>query len=154
MLVLKNIKPLGDSVVTTGNRYDEVYSDGGILDPSKSGQFKEYQTVLFASDAAVSRGINVGDVVFVNFYNYARPVQRLDNSIRKDMEEHYKESLVFHVPVIDIDKKECLDLRTGDIKFVILEMVDTDNIKSIDLVKTNEFVRALSGIDVRDINGQ
>ena len=130
MLVLKEIKPLGDSVITSGDRYDEVYSDGGILDPSKSGQFKEYQTVLFASDAAVSRGISVGDTVYVDFYNYARPVQARANSVKNDMEEHYKQKLVFHIPVLDIDRKECLDLRIGDIKFVILDMVDDSNPQS------------------------
>jgi hypothetical protein len=124
MLVLKEIKPLGDSVITTGDRYDEVYTDGGLIDPSKSGQFKEYQTVLFASEAAVARGIAKDDVVYVNFYNYARPVQKKNNSVRNDMEEHYNQELAFHIPVLEVDKKECLDLRINDVKFVILEMVD------------------------------
>jgi hypothetical protein len=125
MLVLKKIKPLGDSVITTGERYDQVYTDGGLLDPSKSGQFKEYQVVLFAAESAVARGIKPGDTVYVNFYNYARPVQKRMNSVQHEMEEHYNQELVFHIPVLDIDKKECLDLRVNDIKFVIEEMVDT-----------------------------
>jgi len=126
MLVLKDIKPLGDSVITTGDRYDEVYTDGGLIDPSKSGQFKEYQKVLFASEAAIQRGITKDDLVYVNFFNYARPVQKKNNSIRNDMEEHYNQELMFHIPVLEVDKKECLDLRINDVKFVILEMEDQD----------------------------
>jgi co-chaperonin GroES (HSP10) len=121
MLILKKVKPLSDNVITTGNRYDEVYSSGGILDPNKSGSFKEYQTVLFSSDAAVSRGVNVGDTVLVNLYNYARPIQKKD-SIKSDMDEYYSQQLAFSIPTIDINKKECLSLRANDIQLVILEM--------------------------------
>ena len=146
MLVLKKIKPLMDGVVTTGNRYNEVYSAGGILDPTKSGEFKEYQTVLFVSDSCEGRGIKVGDTVMVNFYNYARPVQKLDTmSVKNDIDEYFNAGIAFHIPAIDIDGKECLDLRASDIKYVILEMVDKDSKKS-KLVKKPELVK---GIDLK-----
>lgn len=120
MLILKKIKPLMDGVVTTGNRYDEVHTTGGLLDPTKSGAFKEYQTVLFTSDSVESRGIKVGDTVMINFYNYARPIQKKGSVT--ELEENYNAQLAFSLPVIDINMKECLNLRAGDILFIIEEM--------------------------------
>ena len=125
MLILKDIKPLGDSVITTGNRYDEVYTEGGLLNPTKSREYKPYQTVLFASEQAIARGIVVGQKVAVNFYNYARPIQKED-TLKESTDQYYKASIAYHIPVIDINKKECLDLRICDIKCVILDMEETE----------------------------
>jgi|GEM_PF-6912936 len=129
MIILKDIKPLGDSVITTGNRYKEEFTSGGLLDPSKSGQFKPYQTVLYISEQASIRGINVGDIVAVNLFNYARPVQRKD-SLKNDVDEYYNASYAYHIPTMDINSKECLDLRICDIKCVILDMTDTEDTKT------------------------
>ena len=120
MIVLKKVKPLSDGVITTGNRYDEVHTAGGLIDPTKSGNFMDYQTVLFASESAVSRGINVGDVVMIDFYKYARPVQKKGSV--NELEENYHASFVFSIPTIEINNQECLNLRAGDMLFVIEEM--------------------------------
>lgn len=117
-----------DGIITTGNRYDEVYTTGGLLDPTKSGNFKEYQEVLFTSSGAEQRGINVGDTVMVNFYNYARPVQRKDAI--QGFDEQYSQQLAFSIPTIDIDNKECLNLRCNDIVFIILEMEEQQEVSS------------------------
>jgi hypothetical protein len=42
------------------------------------------------------------------------------------MDEYYTQQLAFSIPTIDIDKKECLNLKAGDIQLVILEMVEED----------------------------
>jgi co-chaperonin GroES (HSP10) len=120
MLVLKKVKPLLDGVITTANRYDEVFTSGGLIDPNKSGTMKEYQTVMFASESTQNRGIKVGDLVMVNFYNYAKPVQK--KGLSNELEENYHATLSFSFPMIEINGKECLNLRAGDIMFIIEEM--------------------------------
>jgi len=144
MLVLKKVKPLSDGVITTGNRYDEVHTAGGIIDPTKSGGFKEHQTVLFTSDSAESRGVKVGDVVLVNFYNYAKPVQKKD-SIKSDFDEYYSQQLAFHIPTIDINQQECLNIRAGDILFIIEDM---EEVKESEVVTGTVQKRQKSGLKV------
>ena len=144
MFILKKIKPLLDSVITTGDRYDEVYTTGGLIDPGKSGSFKEYQKVLFSSEQAIARGIKPGDTVLVNFFNYARPVQKKNSLTQEDYDEKYNASYMFQIPTIDISNKECLNVRVGDIMFIIEEMEEASEVnKSSFKKKDNKMIKEI-----------
>ena len=130
MLVLQDIELIGDTLVTTGERYNEVHTEGGLLDPTLSGEFKHYQKVLFASKAVVERGIKVGDTVLINYENYGTPIQKRSNSVQKDMEENYYQQMVYRIPILEIDRKECMYLTSRDIKCIIKKFEDTIDVST------------------------
>jgi hypothetical protein len=68
MYKLKKIKPTFNHIVVTMDCYDKNYKTGSIIDSSKAGLIKEYQTVVEVGPMA--KGINVGDVVFINPQRY------------------------------------------------------------------------------------
>ena len=68
MYKLKKIKPMHNYLVVTMNCYDRNYKTGSIIDSSKAGLIKEYQTVV--EKGPMVRGIEVGDVVFINPQKY------------------------------------------------------------------------------------
>ena len=68
MYKLKKIKPTFNHIVVTMDRYSRYYKTGGLIDSSKAGLIKEYQTVVEVGPMA--KGINVGDVVFINPQRY------------------------------------------------------------------------------------
>lgn len=68
MYKLKKIKPTFNHIVVTMNCYDRNYKTGGIIDSSKAGLIKEYQTVVEVGPMV--KGIDVGDVVFINPQRY------------------------------------------------------------------------------------
>jgi hypothetical protein len=68
MYKLKRIKPTFNHIVVTMNCYDRNYKTGSIIDSSKAGLIKEYQTVV--EIGPMVKGINVGDVVFINPQRY------------------------------------------------------------------------------------
>lgn len=68
MYKLKKIKPMFNHLVVTMNCYDRNYRTGSIIDSSKAGLIKEYQTVVAVGPMV--RDIKVGDVVFINPQRY------------------------------------------------------------------------------------
>lgn len=68
MYKLKKIKPTFNHIVVTMNCYDRNYKTGGIIDSSKAGLIKEYQTVI--EIGPMVKSVNVGDVVFINPQRY------------------------------------------------------------------------------------
>ena len=68
MYKIKKIKPMHNYIVVTMNCYDRNYKTGGIIDSSKAGLIKEYQTVVEVGPMV--RGIKAGDVVFINPQRY------------------------------------------------------------------------------------
>lgn len=118
MLHIKKIKPLYDSVVVTGNRYEKDVYDKSFIVASK-GDLKNNQEVIAVGSTV--RDINVGDKVIFNPYNYAK--WKVDpNSIKKEMAVDDK-VIEWHLPWVTIDDEngepqECLLLNTRDIKFV------------------------------------
>lgn len=68
MYKLTKIKPMFNHIVVTTNCYDVNYKTGSIIDSSKAGNIKEYQTVIAVGPMA--KGIEVGDVIFINPHRY------------------------------------------------------------------------------------
>ena len=68
MYKLKKIKPTFNHIVVTMDRYSRYYKTGGLIDSSKAGLIKEYQTVVEVGPMV--RGIEVGDVIFINPQRY------------------------------------------------------------------------------------
>lgn len=113
---IKKVKPMFNMVVTTCNKYDSNVKVSGtdLIDSTKANTIKEYQTVVAVGPTV--RGIEVGDVVFINPNRYL---------VRKHQEGSLKNGVVTDNPVIgykfetvDIDGETCLLLFDNDIKFV------------------------------------
>ena len=112
---IKKIKPLFNMLVTTCNKYDSNIKLAGtdLLDSTKANTIKEYQTVIAVGPNV--RGIEVGDVVFINPARYI---------VRKHQEGSLKDGVITDNPVIgykfetvEVDGKICLLLFDNDIKF-------------------------------------
>ena len=112
---IKKIKPLFNMLVTTCNKYDSNIKLAGtdLLDSTKANTIKEYQTVIAVGPSV--RGIEVGDVVFINPARYI---------VRKHQEGSLKDGVITDNPIIgykfetvEVDGKMCLLLFDNDIKF-------------------------------------
>ena len=112
---IKKIKPLFNMLVTTCNKYDSNIKLAGtdLIDSTKANTIKEYQTVVAVGPSV--RGIEVGDVVFINPARYI---------VRKHQEGSLKDGVITDNPVIgykfetvEVDGEICLLLFDNDIKF-------------------------------------
>ena len=83
---LKEIKPMFNHIVVTTDCYDIDHKTGGIIDSSKAGKIKEYQTVVAVGPMV--RGIEVGDVIFINPHRYLEIKHHFSeadvNNVQKD----------------------------------------------------------------------
>lgn len=97
MLHIKSITPMFTSIVTTADKFEEDYTEGGIVIASK-GDYKPWQTVVSVGD--VVRNIKPGDKVMINLDNYVvRKYQ--ENSLRKDIMENKKVRYEFNFVTMD-----------------------------------------------------
>ena len=117
MLVVKKIKPMFTSLITTMDKYEgEIKTADGLVDTTKQvGGLKEYQKVLAIGDSV--RGIKVGDLVCVNPSRFA---------VRKHQAGSLKDGIVsdnpittYNFDVIEMDGEQCLLLQDRDIDFII-----------------------------------
>ena len=117
MLIVKKIKPMFTSLITTMDKYEEeVKTADGLVDANKQiGGLKEYQRVLAIGDSV--RGIKVGDLVCVNPSRFA---------VRKHQAGSLKDGIVtdnpvttYNFDVIEMDGEQCLLLQDRDIDFII-----------------------------------
>lgn len=117
MLIVKKIKPMFTSLITTMDKYEEeVKTADGLVDTTKQvGGLKEYQKVLAIGDSV--RGIKVGDLVCVNPARFA---------VRKHQAGSLKDGIVtdnpvttYNFDVIEMDGEQCLLLQDRDIDFII-----------------------------------
>lgn len=104
-----------NGVVTTMNKYGEEYLKGtSMLDPTKTGTVKEYQTVVAVGP--IVKGIEIGDVVYINPKRYAvmqhKEGTMQDNVIKDNPVVGYK------FDIVEIDGVPHLYLADNDIKFV------------------------------------
>jgi len=109
------------AVITTARTYvGDVKTQGGLFDPTKmEGDLNIFQTVV-AVGTTVS-GVKEGDIIKVNYKRYAKTQHvpgAKDESQNKVMD---KMSIVYEIPMIDIDGQECLLLQNNDIEYVITE---------------------------------
>lgn len=117
MLIVKKIKPMFTSLITTMDKYEEeVKTTDGLVDTNKQvGGLKEYQKVLAVGDSV--RSIEVGDLVYVNPSRFA---------VRKHQAGSLKDGIVtdnpvttYNFDVVEMDGKQCLLLQDRDIDFII-----------------------------------
>lgn len=116
MLQIKKIKPLFTSIVTTGDRYTEDMTEGGIITANK-GDLKLWQKVIAVGSSV--RDIQPGDMVMINASNYA--VRKYDkNSIQNDLDNNKVIRYCFNWVTIYDDKNnphDCLLLDQRDIPY-------------------------------------
>lgn len=121
-MILKKIKPLFTSVVTTMDKYEDDVIVNGLVNQT-AGTLKEYQRVVAIGSSV--RDIKVGDLVSINPSRYA--VRKYEDGSLKDgvISQNPVVSYSFHT--IEIDKVEHLLLQDRDIDFVIEEWEEEEN---------------------------
>jgi hypothetical protein len=116
MFIIKKVKPLFNNLVVTCNKYSKDTKLVGttLVDTTKADTIKEYQTVV--SVGPMVRGVEVGDVVFINPKRYA---------VKKHREGSLKDGVITDNPVIgynfnivEIDGIPHMYIQDGDIDFV------------------------------------
>lgn len=119
MLLIKKIKPLFTSIITTMDKYEEdIRTASGLIDTTKQqGGLKEYQTVLAVGDSV--RAIKPGDLVCVNPSRFA--VKKHQAGSLKDGIVTDNPVMTYNFDVVEMDGKQCLLLQDRDIDFVIEE---------------------------------
>ncbi len=104
-----------NNMVVTLNKYPvDVRTAGGIIDSTKSGAVKEYQTVVAVGPMV--RGIEVGDIVYINPKRYAVMKHKsgsLQDGIIKD-----NPVIGYNFDILEIDGVEHMIIQDGDVKFV------------------------------------
>lgn len=129
MLHIKTIKPLFTSIITTGDKFTEDMTVGGIIQQDqKKGDLKLYQRVLAVGSAV--RDIKVGDMVMINPIAYIHK-KYSKNSVQNDMDNN--PILSIDIPTIPVDDEngnpqEYLLLNDRDIRFVFEGEEKKDNI--------------------------
>lgn len=118
-MIIKKIKPLFTSVVTTMERYEEnVKSEGGLISTAqRQGEIKEYQRVVAVGSSV--RDIEVGDLVSINPSRYAVRKHNADSLRNGVVTDNPITSYNFNV--VEIDGVEHLLLQDRDIDFVIVD---------------------------------
>ena len=119
MLKITNVKPLFDSVLTTGDVFESDQTQGNIiLQDETKGDLKLYQTVIAVG--SVVKDIKPGDKVMIDILPYAQ-MKYNKNSLQNDMDNNKR--IKWHLPWVTIyDEKDephnCLLLSSRDIKYV------------------------------------
>ena len=105
-----------DGIVTTINKYrtDVKLPGSSMIDTTKAGTVKEYQTVV--AIGPMVRGIEVGDTVFINPKRYAQ-MKHQEGSL-KDGVISDNPVIRYNFDIIPIDGEDHLLLQMADIKFV------------------------------------
>ena len=125
-MIIKKIKPLFTSVVTTMDKYEDDVMISGLVTKT-AGTMKEYQTVMAVGSSV--RDIKVGDIVCINPSRYAVKKYE-DNSIKGDVIST-NPVISYKFPIIEIDKEEYLLLQDRDIDFVIEEWEEEEETRSV-----------------------
>lgn len=114
--IIKKVKPMFNGIVTTMNKYpvDTVIKGTNLVDSSKSGSVKEYQTVIAVGPTV--RGIEPGDTVFINPKRYAVMKHKegtLQDGVIKD-----NPVVGYNFNVVEIDGVEHLYIFDSDVLYV------------------------------------
>lgn len=116
MFLIKKIKPMFNSLVVTCNKYskDTRLQGTSLVDTTKADTIKEYQTVVAVGPSV--RGIEPGDVVFINPKRYA---------VKKHQEGSLRDGVVTDNPIIgynfnivEIEGVQHLYIQDNDIDYV------------------------------------
>lgn len=104
-----------NNMVVTLNKYPlDIKTVGGIIDSTKAGAVKEYQTVI--SVGPMVRGIEPGDIVYINPKRYA-VMQHKEGTLQDGV---IKDNPVvgYKFDIVEIDGEECMFIQDNDVKFV------------------------------------
>jgi len=116
MLHIKKIKPMFTNIITTGDRFEKDFTQGGLI-VAKKGDLKVWQEGIAIGDMV--KGINVGDKVMINIANYAVRKYSKD-SIQNDLDNNPK--LRYNLNWVSMDDEngnqmDCLLLNDRDILY-------------------------------------
>ena len=116
MLHIKKIKPMFTSIITTGDRFEKDFTQGGLI-VAKQGDLKVWQKVIAIGSSV--RDINVGDMVMINIANYAVRKYSKD-SIQNDLDNNPKIRYNLNWVTMDDEKgnsMDCLLLNDRDVLY-------------------------------------
>lgn len=153
MRVIKKIKPMFTTVITTMNILEEkdmCFSGTSIIDSSKMRRsVDEFQTVLAVGPHV--NGVQVGDLVCINPIRFLKPKQvKKPNqapSLKDGMEE-YQTELNYQFDIIEIDGKPCLKLQDRDIDYVVEDYEEVEEFDSNPTIVTEEHLKGKPRIDL------
>lgn len=98
MFKIKKIIPQFNQIVTTMNMYDNDVRIGSIIDGSRTGRIKEYQTVIAVGPMVAAKGaINPGDTVFINPKRFATMGHKF-GSVNEDNVQKDNMHINFNIP--------------------------------------------------------
>lgn len=116
MFIIKKIKPMFNSLLVTCNKYpkDVTLQGTSLVDTTKADTVKEYQTVVAVGPLV--RGIEPGDVVFINPRRYA---------VKKHREGSLKDGVItdnpiigYNFTIIEVDGVQHLYIQDSDVDYV------------------------------------
>ena len=116
MLHIKKIKPMFTNIITTGDRFEKDFTQGGLI-VAKQGDLKVWQKVIAIGSSV--RDISVGDMVMINIANYA--VKKYSkNSIQNDLDNNPK--IRYNLNWVTMDDEngksmDCLLLNDRDVLY-------------------------------------
>lgn len=116
MLHIKKIKPMFTNIITTGDRFEKDFTQGGLI-VAKKGDLKVWQKVIAIGSSV--RDINVGDMVMINIANYAVRKYSKD-SIQNDLDNNPKLRYNFNWVTMDDEggkSMDCLLLNDRDVLY-------------------------------------
>lgn len=116
MLHIKKIKPMFTNIITTGDRFEKDFTQGGLI-VAKQGDLKVWQKVIAIGSSV--RDINVGDMVMINIANYAVRKYSKD-SIQNDLDNNPK--IRYNLNWVTMDDEDgnstdCLLLNDRDVLY-------------------------------------
>ena len=116
---IKKIKPMGNVIVTTYDKYDEdaIIADGGLLSSQKlKGAVKSYQRVI--SVGPMVRDVKEGDMVMLTFDRYYAP-DYSDEGKKLSGVVHMKNTPKYLLNTITLADGEYLLVTSQDIMYII-----------------------------------
>ena len=119
----EKIRLLNTDLLATMNLYKNDVFEKGLV-KHKKGDMQDIQEVLEVSEYAKSRGINVGDKIYVNLEKYVKlvPSHNYDSSIqRTQAPDGKKMDRVFDPPYIKLGDEVYFHPDYSDIDYVVTE---------------------------------
>lgn len=114
MVTINKVKPMFNMVITTCDKYKDVKLGNTLIDTTKSDTIKEYQKVVAIGPSV--KGINVGDVVFINPARYA--VMKHKEGSLKDGVIKDNAVLSYKFKTVDIKGVTHLCIYDNDVEYV------------------------------------
>lgn len=118
MFTIKKVRPLFTGVVTTARKYvGETTTAGGlIVDTTKmEGTLNNYQIVTAVG--TMVKDLKEGDIVKINYKRYAK-AKHLPGAIEDNIQSDNM-SVVYEIPMININGEEYLFIQNNDIEYVV-----------------------------------